>query len=67
MARIEFVCGAAHQGEDVNRDGPAITLNGHLWAYCPRGGITGHVWMRIAPATLEEIAISSHHRTAVAV
>ena len=64
VAKFEFICGSGHQGEDVNRDGPAITLNEHLWAYCPNGGITGHVWQRITPTTLDEIAISSHRHTA---
>lgn len=66
MATIEFICGSAHQGEDITRDGPAITLNEDRWAYCLRGGRTGHVWKRIAPATIEELAISRHRYTAVA-
>jgi hypothetical protein len=65
MARIEFICTSAHEGEDINRDGPAITLNEHLWAYCSRGGLTDHVWQRIAPTTLDEIAIASHRHTAI--
>ena len=67
MAKIEFICASAHQGEDVNRDGPAITLNEKLWAYCGRGGISGHAWQRIAPTTLDELAIASHRPTPLAI
>jgi hypothetical protein len=67
MAKIQFVCNSAHQGEDVNRDGPAITLNESLWAYCSRGGLTGHVWQRIEPTTLDELAVASHHSTPIAI
>ena len=67
MAKIDFICASAHTGEDINRDGPAITLNDRLWAYCSRGGISGHLWQRIEPTTLDELAIASHRPAPLAI
>ena len=67
MARIDFVCTSAHLGEGINRDGPTITLNEQRWAYCSRGGVLGHTWERIAPLTVDELAIKGHHATHIAI
>jgi len=38
-----------------------------LWAYCAHGGITGHVWERIAPTTLDELAVARHRPAHIAI
>jgi hypothetical protein len=60
MASIEFICGVSHSGEDTNRDGPTITLNGRAWAYCAHGGIEAHEWHPIVPMTLDELQTGQH-------
>ncbi len=63
MTKIEYVCGLKHAGEDVN-PGPTVTLNQACWAYCRAGGLRAHEWRRISAASVSDIQISDHHRTA---
>lgn len=58
---IRFICAMAHSGEDINRDAPTITINERLWAYCPRGGITGHAWQSITPMTIDQLEVGLHN------
>jgi hypothetical protein len=60
MASIEFVCGSGHPGENINRDGPTITLHEGRWAYCRRGGVDGHSWEQVTPTTIAELTIGWH-------
>jgi hypothetical protein len=59
-ARIEFVCAVNHNGEDISRDGPTITLNEKAWAYCSRGGFDKHRWERIPPQSISELRVKAH-------
>ena len=67
MASIEYVCGSAHQSENINRDGPTITLHEKRWAYCPRGDVDDHSWGQVTPTTVEALAIGWHRAREVTI
>ena len=54
--KFNFICRAGHDGADINRDGPTITLVSKQWAYCSRGAMTDHDWSPLDIAlAIEEI------------
>jgi hypothetical protein len=52
IARVELLC---RRHDERNALGPLVTRVDDVWACCRAHAREGHEWIRIAPATLEDV------------
>ena len=54
-ALVDFVCMAKHGADTVMSDGHTLAAYCQLNAYCARGAVANHEWVRVPTTPLSEI------------